>query len=73
MVIFGGLMDVVGLYNIFLLLSLLSFAGMMEIIPNKGIRVFFCELRGGNGDVILTLNTYLRHFIIEEIISDSIY
>jgi hypothetical protein len=41
MVIFGGLMDVVGLYNIFLLLSLLSFAGMMEIIPNKGIRVFF--------------------------------
>ena len=67
-------MDVVGLYNIFsapLSVIFRRYDGNYSQQRNKG--VFFCELRGGNGDVILTLNTYLRHFIIEEIISDSIY
>lgn len=40
MLIFGGLMDALGVYNIFLVLSMLSFAGMLAIVSNKGVRGF---------------------------------
>lgn len=40
MMIFGGVMDVLGVYNIFLVLSVLCFAGMLMIISNRDIRNF---------------------------------
>lgn len=40
MLIFGGLMDALGVYNIFLVLSMLSFAGMLAIVSNEEVRRF---------------------------------
>lgn len=40
MLIFGGLMDALGVYNIFLVLSMLSFAGMLAIVSNEEVRGF---------------------------------
>ncbi len=43
MLIFGGLMDALGVYNIFLVLSMLSFAGMLAIVSNEEVRGFLSE------------------------------
>lgn len=40
MIVFGCLMDALGVYNIFFVLAMLSFAGMLAIFSNKGVRGF---------------------------------